>query len=94
MAPPDSFLDSLRPDASRLRGRALRTAPTLLTLAEGASGPVEAILAWRGTPEIRPDIAAWLDQLAGEYRQAKVNDLHLPAGGPRPPRPGNSKPVK
>ncbi|HTB12900.1 MAG TPA: glucoamylase family protein [Bryobacteraceae bacterium] len=72
-APPDSFLDSLRPDASRLRGRALRTAPTLLTLAEGASGPVEAILAWRGTPEIRPDIAAWLDQLAGEYRQAKVN---------------------
>jgi cyclic beta-1,2-glucan synthetase len=73
MAPPDSFLDSLRPDASRLRGRALRTAPTLLTLAEGASGPVEAILAWRGTPEIRPDIAAWLDQLAGEYRLAKLN---------------------
>jgi cyclic beta-1,2-glucan synthetase len=73
MAPPDSFLDSLRPDASRLRGRALRTAPTLLTLAEGAAGPVEAILAWRGMPEIRPDIAAWLDQLAGEYRQAKVN---------------------
>jgi cyclic beta-1,2-glucan synthetase len=73
MAPPDSFLDSLRPDASRLRGRALRNAPTLLTLAEGVAGPVEAILAWRGTPEIRPDIAAWLDQLAGEYRQAKVN---------------------
>ncbi len=73
MAPPDSFLDSLRPDASRLRGRALRTAPTLLTLAEGAPGPVEAILAWRGMPEIRPDIAAWLDQLAGEYRQAKAN---------------------
>jgi cyclic beta-1,2-glucan synthetase len=72
-SPPDSFLDSLRPDASKLRGRALRTAPTLLTLAEGASGPVEAILAWRGTPEIRPDIAAWLDQLASEYRQAKVN---------------------
>ncbi len=75
MAPPDSFLDSLRPDASRLRGRALRTAPTLLTLAEGASGPVEAILAWRGTPEIRPDVAAWLDQLAAEYRQAKVNAI-------------------
>ena len=73
MAPPDSFLDSLRPDASRLRGRALRTAPTLLTLAEGPPGPVEAILAWRGTPEIRPDVAAWLDQLAGEYRQAKLN---------------------
>jgi cellobiose phosphorylase len=73
MAPPDSFLDSLRPDASTLRARALRAAPTLLSLAEGASGPVEAILAWRGTPEIRPDIAAWLDQLAGEYRQAKVN---------------------
>ncbi len=72
-APPDSFLDSLRPDASRLRGRALRTAPTLLGLAEGAPGPVDAILAWRGMPEIRPDIAAWLDQLAGEYRQAKVN---------------------
>ncbi len=79
MAPPDSFLDSLRPDASRLRGRALRTAPTLLTLAEGASGPVEAILAWRGTPEIRPDIAAWLDQLAGEYRQAKSNAVETVA---------------
>jgi cyclic beta-1,2-glucan synthetase len=73
MAPPDSFLDSLRPDASKLRGRILRTAPTLLTLAEGPSGPVEAILAWRGTPEIRPDIARWLDQLAAEYAQAKVN---------------------
>ena len=72
-APPDSFLDSLWPDAAKLRGRALRTSPTLLTLAEGASGPVEAILAWRGTPEIRPDIAAWLDQLAAEYRQAKAN---------------------
>ncbi len=79
MGPPDSFLDSLRPDASRLRGRALRTAPTLLTLTEGASGPVEAILAWRGTPEIRPDIAAWLDQLAGEYRQAKVNAVETVA---------------
>jgi cyclic beta-1,2-glucan synthetase len=73
MEPPDSFLDSLHPGASKLRGRILRAAPTLLTLAEGASGPVEAILAWRGTPEIRPDIALWLDQLAAEYTQAKAN---------------------
>ena len=73
MEPPDSFLDSLHPGASKLRGRVLRAAPTLFTLAEGASGPVEAILAWRGTPEIRPDIALWLDQLATEYAQAKAN---------------------
>jgi cyclic beta-1,2-glucan synthetase len=73
LSPPDSFLDSLHPGASKLRGRVLRAALTLLTLAEGASGPLEAILAWRGTPEIRPDIALWLDQLATEYAEAKAN---------------------
>ena len=75
LAPPDSFLDSLYAGASKLRVRVLRAAPSLLTLAEDASGPLEAILAWRGTPEIRPDIAAWLDQLATEYAEARANAL-------------------
>ncbi len=73
--PPDSFLKVLGPDAAKLRRRAAHSAPSLLALAEGKSAPMETILAWRGTPELRPDVAAWLTQLDSEYNQAKANAL-------------------
>jgi len=62
--PPDSFLQDLGEDAVRLRHRALHTAPSLLTLASGALTPVDGLLARRGTPQLRPEVAAWLDRLA------------------------------
>ena len=34
---------------------------------------MDAILARRGTPELRPELAQWLDQLASEYHQARDN---------------------
>jgi cellobiose phosphorylase len=73
--PPDSFLAALSPDAPKLRRRIIHTTPSLVALAEGKSAPMEAILAWRGTPELRPDIAAWLNQLATEYGNAKSNAM-------------------
>jgi cyclic beta-1,2-glucan synthetase len=73
--PPDSFLDVLSPDAAKLRRRVIHTVPSLLTLAEGRSAPLEAILAWRGTPDLRPDVAGWLSQLASEYSHAKANAI-------------------
>ncbi len=71
--PPDSFLEVLSPDLPKLRRRAVHTAPSLTALAEGKSAPMEAILAWHGTPDLRPDVAQWLNQLAAEYTQAKAN---------------------
>lgn len=73
--PPDSFLEVLGPSMPKLRRRAVHVAPSLATLAEGNLGPVEAILAWCGTPDLRPDVAQWLNQLDAEYRQAKNNAI-------------------
>ena len=73
--PPDSFLAALNPDIPKLRRRVVHTAPSLKALAEGKSAPMDAILAWRGTPDLRPDVAAWLNQLASEYSHAKANAI-------------------
>jgi cyclic beta-1,2-glucan synthetase len=71
--PPDSFLEALSPDIPKLRRRVIHATPSLVALAEGKSAAMDAILAWRGTPELRPDVAGWLDQLASEYSHAKAN---------------------
>ena len=73
--PPDSFLEVLGPNMPKLRRRAVHAAPSLAALAEGNMGPVEAILAWCGTPDLRPDVAQWLNQLNAEYSQAKSNAI-------------------
>ncbi|MGA3203131.1 MAG: glucoamylase family protein, partial [Bryobacteraceae bacterium] len=73
--PPDAFLSALNPDLPRLRRRAAHAAPSMIALAEGKSAPMDAILAWRGTPELRPDVAAWLEQLASDYSHAKANAI-------------------
>ena len=71
--PPDSLLETLSPNAVKLRRRAAHAAPSLIKLAEGGFTPMDDILAWRGAADLRPDIAGWLDQLSSEYAQAKAN---------------------
>jgi cellobiose phosphorylase len=71
--PSDSILGVLGQDVVKLRRRALHAAPSLSALAEGGQPAVEAILARRGDAALRPDISAWLDQLAQEYAAARAN---------------------
>jgi cyclic beta-1,2-glucan synthetase len=70
--PPDSFLQALGEDAVKLRRRALHAAPSLRTLACTTCTPVDNLLAARGTPGLRPEIATWLDQLDAEYKAART----------------------
>ncbi len=69
--PPDSFLRVLGEEAVEHRHRALDTIPSLLTLAHEGVPAVDAILAYHGALELRPELAQWLDQLASEYHQAR-----------------------
>jgi cyclic beta-1,2-glucan synthetase len=75
--PADSFLRPLGEDIVRLRGRAVRDIPSLQTLANNLAGTpwvgVDAILSWRGTPGLRPEVAVWIEQLKTEYQQARDN---------------------
>jgi cyclic beta-1,2-glucan synthetase len=71
--PPDSFLRPLGEDAAGQRRRALREIPSLLTLAGSGPTELDSILVWRSIPGLRPETAAWLDQLDTEYKQAKAN---------------------
>ena len=72
-SPPDSALQATRPDAVRLRRRALRHAPSLEALAGDDPTPVDSILGWKDSPQLQPAIAEWLDQLAREYASARAN---------------------
>ena len=73
--PPDSFLLPLGEDIVRLRALAVSDIPSLQTLANSLAGTpwaaVDAILRWRGTPGLRPEAAAWIEQLNTEYTQAR-----------------------
>jgi cyclic beta-1,2-glucan synthetase len=71
--PPDSWLRDLGEDAVKLRRRALHAAPSLLALAGGAPTAADTLVALRGMPGLRPELAEWLDQLATEYQSAKTN---------------------
>ena len=71
--PPDSFLRALGEDAVKLRQRALHVAPSLQTLANGALTALDGVLSLRGAANLRPEVAAWLDRLAEEYRTARAN---------------------
>jgi cyclic beta-1,2-glucan synthetase len=73
--PPDSVLRLLDENILRLRDRAVREIPSLHALASDLTGTpwegVDTILSWRGTPGLRPEVAAWIDQLHTEYQQAR-----------------------
>ena len=71
--PPDSYLQALGEDAVKLRSRALHSAPSLQSLANGGATALDGLLSLRGAPHIHEGAAAWLDQLAEEYRISKAN---------------------
>ena len=68
--PPDAFVRALGEDMVSLRRQALHGIPSLKALASEIP-PLEAILARRGTPEMRPEAAAWLEQISTRYLQAR-----------------------
>jgi cyclic beta-1,2-glucan synthetase len=70
--PPNSFLHSLSEELVALRREAVQTIPSLHSLAETGSAPTETILLRRGDPGLRPEAAAWLDQVETEYRDARA----------------------
>ena len=69
--PPNSFLHSLSEELVDLRRQAVEDIPSLHALAEIGSAPTETILMRRGVPGLRPEAAAWLDQVDHEYREAR-----------------------
>jgi cellobiose phosphorylase len=77
--PPDSFLRPLGEDIVPLRDSAVREIPSLHTLANNLAGTpwagVGAILRWRGTPGLRPEVAAWIELLNTEYQQARESAI-------------------
>src|SRR6185295_6003766 len=70
--PPNSFLHSVSDELVVLRREALETMPSLHSLAETGSPATESILMRRGVPGLRPEAAAWLDQIDIEYRDARA----------------------
>ena len=66
------FLHSLSEELVDLRRQAVETIPSLHSLAELGSSPTETILMRRGMPGLRPEAAAWLDQVDTEYREARA----------------------
>jgi cyclic beta-1,2-glucan synthetase len=79
-SPPDSLLFVIGQDAVKLRRRVLHHVPSLASLAHSAETgepephtPMDEILAWKGHRDLRPELGAWLDQLAGEYASARAN---------------------
>jgi cyclic beta-1,2-glucan synthetase len=73
--PPDSSLVPLDGDIVQLRGLAVSAIPSLQALANSLAGTpwagVDAILSWRGTPGLRPEMTAWIEQLHTQYTQAR-----------------------
>ena len=70
--PPNSFLHSLSEELVDLRRQAVQDIPSLHMLAEIGSAPTETILMRRGVPGLRPEAAAWLDQIYTEYNDART----------------------
>ena len=69
--PPNSFLHALSEELVDLRRQAVQDVPSLHALATIGSAPTETILMRRGVPELRPEAAAWLDQIYSEYNEAR-----------------------
>ena len=69
---PDSLLRKIGGDLTALRKDALESFPSLLDLERGIPA-VEAIVNRRLSPELPPEAATWMAQLAGEINQATTN---------------------
>ncbi len=73
--PPDALLSELGSDVVELRDAALRRIPSLQDLANGVAGTpwaaVDAILGWRGTPGLPPELTTWIEQLHREVTHAR-----------------------
>ena len=68
---PESFAFVLGDPGMRLRRRLLRTAPSLVALADGIA-PLDALVALGAGGE-SDAVTAWIDQLSREYQQARAN---------------------
>jgi len=75
-SPPDAFLHAVGEDAVTLREQALKSIPSLRTIASGYA-PVETLLSHRAMPEMRPEAAAWLEQISTQYLEAKAHAADL-----------------
>jgi cyclic beta-1,2-glucan synthetase len=69
--PPDTFLRELGEDVVAVRRQTLNEIPSLRMLAEQPL-PLETILARRGMPDMRPEAAAWLDQIEAQFSQSRA----------------------
>ncbi len=73
MRPPEATVLVLGEHVGRLRRRAVRTVPSLHSLAAGYAGPVDEILTRRQDPGLPAEVSGWLNQLASEYQEARTN---------------------
>jgi cyclic beta-1,2-glucan synthetase len=69
----DPAEEALGEELAKWRRRALHAAPSLRSLAASVPPALEAILARRGSPDLAPELACWLDQLAAEFAEAQRN---------------------
>jgi cyclic beta-1,2-glucan synthetase len=76
----DEALFTLGPSFVQMRRDALRDLPSLRDLANGTSKGLGGLLAKRNTPELRPELATWLDAVHTEYQSAKRNAAETLAG--------------
>ncbi len=75
--PSDDLVRSLGETAVGLRREALRKIPSLQDIADGPSKSVATLLAWRGTLDLRPEIADWLNAVDREYQKAREHARSL-----------------
>ena len=69
----DEALFTIGPSFVQLRRDALKDLPTLTQLASAPPNSLAALLAKRNTPELRPELATWLDAVYREYELARKN---------------------
>ncbi|MEP7352546.1 MAG: glucoamylase family protein [Acidobacteriota bacterium] len=78
--PSDELLRRLEGRAVDLRRQALGFIPSLQELSEGPPETVAQLLSWRGTAELAPELADWLDRVDREYRGARERARTLLSG--------------
>lgn len=75
--PGDDMLRTLGPDAVEQRRSVLMQLPSLSDLAAGPPPGLSALLRWRGTQELRPDVAEWLALAEREFTSAQNNAVTM-----------------
>ena len=69
----DEALFTLGPSFVQLRRDALKDLPSFTVLASGMPASLSTLLSKRNTPELRPELAVWLDAVNNEYLLASKN---------------------